>query len=694
MAMRIPGRQSTPPEQTPPIKKTFPASLPDSDLRKKYTIKEIQQGLTNAGYNYRTPTAPTQSNRVIANLHYLTNNENSKFQRIFDYPNNIKSITQGLRLANKLFMNKTTHLSGNFEIHNNTLIAHTQERESSLHLTLHPNFVSYYEAPLVTTEATSFASGSHKNFLTVKNKGVTIPITIESLATEKHLSLLSQRKKNAFVELQKMKANVIPRLTNKIMEAVQKNTPGAELIVIPQMFKAPTPENNNTLELLHSISGVQNLLQCVNNEYKNFLPCNAEKNKKRMRDILIANEALFIMGFYNHDIKLNNSIVVGEGKEERVLQIDIDDLAISRYTSPEDLQRILNKRHHIVRSKQHLYKEASELVSDISSDSTKKKTKASLHQSMSFLDDFNTLFPKNVLEGSTLLQCYKTTQFNKNPEFIFATTLFPVAFVKQLIDIYTHDPKYAPYKEKFIPSLNELIAKYNERMQDTNKTQIDSLRIRLSLLDMFTDIDKHIITNKKYSDELLNIIDSDVDTYTSDYDTITNILNDRKLEDSILLELKDVFLTPHGIQTLIHELRDIYEVSEEELSDADMEILVRCFIQMENALEHIIVTENPTNKPILHLANRLRRILHILFKTHTYTPAKNLPHCHGIIPVLSDADIAKVEATILTAREEEAQKALEQLALSSNQALSSPHTTVTTHSIPKEPSSEEEEIMV
>ena len=525
------------------ITKTSPSSLPQTtpplprstDIRYAHTSAHIQEMLKHMNHTYISPITPFPSlsqSRIVTSIPYLTEEERNTLLQITntdEYTQDKKqeTIKKAQTLIHSIFPNINLHCQYTIPYKNTCVI---QEKENtSIKLIVHPNYLYYIEYPTKISVSPHLSSGAYKHFFIQTHKGVKIPLLLSSQRTQQHQS----RRKESHL-LRSLQARTLPLLTQHLLKGREAGIPGSELIVIPDIIQSPEESNNQELVYIQSHYGKEQLHTRITREQRNET-CTYESAKRRLRDIIIANQALFSMGLYNLDIKLMNSVVFDDGKNEHILQIDIDDMANKHFLTQEEKELLEEGHSKNIFSDRNEYHLLSHILENTTNHEEKQKLLTLLYQNKVFLTTFHYLLPYKETQKSLFfrLLCHKTFQTDK--ELIFITSYAPLSFLHKLRSIYMEHSSFKNTRMEHICRINMLSYKYMHLMKQTDQTFLSSMKIRLQLIAFFTNQDWDIILNRFYISLFLNVTPNKSDEeWIKDIDNIKTCIPYKKITDSPL----------------------------------------------------------------------------------------------------------------------------------------------------------------
>ncbi|MDE7469760.1 MAG: hypothetical protein K2M30_05695, partial [Desulfovibrionaceae bacterium] len=343
----------------------------------------------------------------------------------------------------------------------------------------------------IETTTTPLASGKYKEFFIQNHKGVLIPIT--------HAS--SKKIEENAQDIYSLRPHTLPLLTRRILKGVEQKIPGSELLVIPDIVQTPNEENNNTTIYVQSHCGKENLHSRVIRELKEGT-ASLEKAKTRLRDIIMANEALLKMNLYNLDIKLCNSVIHEEDNIERVLQIDLDDLADKHFASHFYHQAEKPICSHKIRetfSNPPLYALLKDVTKDIKDSSKRRVIFTMLYQNITYLNLLNQMLPKNTIQDNLTLRLLQNKTVEDDPAMLFVTAEFPVKFLDTMLTLYEYMlPRDQAYYSHHIKRILRIKGEYLKKASSLPSNSKQAIQLRFKMIKYFKEQDFKLISSKAF----------------------------------------------------------------------------------------------------------------------------------------------------------------------------------------------------
>ena len=472
---------------------------------------------------------------------------------------------------------------------------------TSLKIALQPNSLYYIEYPTKIMTNTPLAFGKYKEFSIQNHKGRLIPIT--------HAS--SEKIEANAQGIYSLRPQTLPILTRHILKGVERKIPGSELLVIPDIVQSPNEENNNTAIYVQSYCGKETLQNRVIRELKEGT-ASLEKAKARLRDIIMANEALLKMNLYNLDIKLCNSVIHEENNTERVLQIDLDDLADKHFSHYFSNQVNNSNYVHKVRetfSDANLYMLLKDMTKDIKDSTKRRLTFTMLYQNITYLKLLNKMLPKETIKNNITLRLLQNKTIKDDPSMLFVIDNKPLAFLNTMLFMYMNMSKTDQ-------------TDYNHNVKRISQ-MIDVLRAS-SLTSSKRAIQFRFAMSKHFTKEDLNLISSEKFLKLhkcSQQQPIEKIYNEKARQ-----------LLKENIDLCAADIRNAYCVKDK-LSDSSLETLTMLLI----APELLFQTCTMSGRKLKDLAKSTSEAVKKIAEIEKYKEEK-IPRLFTLLPVTSEND--------------------------------------------------------
>lgn len=441
-----------------------------------------------------------------------------------------------------------------------------------------PDKLYYWELPAIPTLTFNQSGiiGGYKEIIKVPYKGKTIV-----LAKDHILNTTEQARNERLTQMQ-----------NGIHRAIELNILGAELISIPYVVAI---ENNSTI-LVQSLTGEKDLQELAHKELNEGIQ-RISIWKKRIRDMYMANKVLASLGYYNCDTKLENAVLLSNG---RVATIDIDMLAtqsippIYTYSMLDPIwdicSRYINTESDNTTSIQSLFFSlVNPLVLLRELDSAVHRGKPHLFT----LDELRKQLEQKTQEKLSFILC-------ENPS-VFLSTL------KQI---------YAKTNDNYnVTRISALEEKLKDIELEKNPSRIISHRIVISELFSKEDINNIALHH--------DIFQKEASTHILSQQAFTFRLHEHVSEDirdMITDYLQNLFTTPQAIQSQINEVRTTLHIFPHTASDEELKTYLIAMYNIKNAIPH-----QPTQEDIKRLAHTLDKTIANILNVKQYQKADNTP---------------------------------------------------------------------
>ena len=448
---------------------------------------------------------------------------------------------------------------------------------SNLHQSHIPNRIHYWELPSIPslTFDQSGIIGGYKEIIKVEHNG-------SKFVLAKDLTQDEQERNTLLKEFQ-----------DNIHKALSEDIPGAELLSIPYLL---TTENQETI-LVQSLVGEKDLDELAHQEGKKQTQ-SISTWKARLRDMYMANKLLEFLGYYNCDAKLENAVLLPNG---RVATIDIDMLPLQQ-TPPIYTYNILNKIWDICSQ-----------VAENSNASQESATATffALSHPLVLLRELDYAIhggKKHIFTANDMITTIQRTE----PEAqLFITCDSPLDFLSLLKKHYEERGS-----SNDIERIIEIEKQYKDIPQDCSSNILLSKKIDLSNLLSRQDIK---IVKQHYESFQKQSGTRDIEKQKV---SLTASQENNRDFDKAHLEkyVYSVCTTPQAIENQIQEIRNRLEISPHRVSNEELRICIMALYDTQ-----ALLPQNPTQHHLKILGTKLNNVIAKILEVENYKKAEVSP---------------------------------------------------------------------